>query len=258
MTAPAIKVVDTAEDIKDLLGHLTNLPKDPPSLYIDLEGINLSRHGTVSIMQIYHLPRNETYLVDTYTLGESAFTTPSTNGTTTLKTVLENPAIKKFFFDVRNDSDALYANFGVHLAGIEDIQLLELATRCFSKRHINGLAKCIVRDAGLTLAEKLECSAIKNKGKMLFAPEFGGAYEVFNVRPIPQGIIEYCAQDVCILPRLWQVYNGRLEKVWKEKVVVEVKNRVDVCLQVEYTGKEIEKALAPPGWEWRYYCWNMR
>ena len=49
------------------------------------------------------------------------------------------------FFDVRNDSDALFAHFGVALQGAEDVQLMESATRTTtgSKKYLNSLAKCI-------------------------------------------------------------------------------------------------------------------
>ncbi|KAL2060851.1 hypothetical protein VTL71DRAFT_8903 [Oculimacula yallundae] len=43
----------------------------------------------------------------------------------TLKEILECPDITKIFFDVRNDADALFAHFGIHLRGTLDLQLLE-------------------------------------------------------------------------------------------------------------------------------------
>ncbi|KAL4784997.1 ribonuclease H-like domain-containing protein [Aspergillus varians] len=256
MINPPPKIIDTPTGIQTLLANLTNLPNNPPSLYIDLEGINLGRHGSISILQIFHLPSNEIYLVDIHTLGSNAFTTPSPRDPTvkktptTLKTILESPTIQKAFFDVRNDSDALYSHFGIYLSGIQDIQLLELATRTFTKQHVNGLAKCIDRDAGLSLTERLECSTIKEKGKRLFAPELGGSYEVFNVRPMRKDIVLYCAQDVRILSRLWNIYDGSLLAGWRERVEVAVRERVDVCLLPVYSGKGRERALAPEGWTW--------
>ncbi|KAL4963974.1 uncharacterized protein BDV14DRAFT_201232 [Aspergillus stella-maris] len=40
---------------------MVDLPNTPPSLYVDVEGVNLSRHGTVSILQVYHLPQDKVY-----------------------------------------------------------------------------------------------------------------------------------------------------------------------------------------------------
>lgn len=75
-------LVDTTKALSKMIDILTDLPCDPPSLYIDLEGINLSRHGQVSILQLHVLPRRETYLVDIYLLREKAFSTRANSGQT--------------------------------------------------------------------------------------------------------------------------------------------------------------------------------
>ncbi len=72
----------------------------------------------------------------------------------TLKGILESGSIPKVFFDVHNDSDALFSHFSISLAGIYNIQLIELATRTYSKRYIKGLAKYIKRDILLTVSER--------------------------------------------------------------------------------------------------------
>ncbi|KAL5337969.1 ribonuclease H-like domain-containing protein [Aspergillus crustosus] len=246
MTDPSPKIINTAPAISDLAELLTDVPNNPPSIYIDLEGINLSRHGSISIMQIFLLPRNEVYLIDVHTLGREAFTHPSGSGKT-LRDILEDNNIQKAFFDVRNDSDALYTHFGVHLAGIQDIQLFELATRSGSKKFINGLAKCIERDAGLSSSEATTWKDTKESGKRLFAPERRGSYEVFNARPLSKAIVKYCAQDVQILPKLWAVYNGKMGWRWKEKIDVATRDRINVCFQPGYTGVGKHMAQAPWG-----------
>lgn len=114
-----------------------------PTLYVDLEGINLCRHGSISIIQIYQCEQDHVYLIDVHRLGASAFTITSNDGSTTLKSVLENRSIAKAFFDVRNDSDALYTHSKVYLQGVVDIQLMELRTRTHSKKLLNGLARCL-------------------------------------------------------------------------------------------------------------------
>ena len=64
---------------------------------------------------------------------------------------------------------------GINLAGICDIQLMEFATRSFSKGCVNGLTKCIERDLKMTRKEKQDWLAIKKTGVKLFAPEYGEA-----------------------------------------------------------------------------------
>lgn len=66
---------------------------------------------------------------------------------------------------------------------------MELATRKFSRRRVNGLGKCIEHDAPMTFIERVSWKAAKDAGRNLLAPECGGTYEIFNVRPLPNEII---------------------------------------------------------------------
>ncbi|KAL4963976.1 uncharacterized protein BDV14DRAFT_201234 [Aspergillus stella-maris] len=243
-------IVDTPSAMASLVDSMAiaNHPSTPPSFYFDLEGVNLSRHGSISILQIYHLPLKQVYLVDVHKMGKTAFNIPgAVKSGSTLKSILEDHSIQKVFFDVRNDSDALYAHFNIHLAGIQDIQLHEFVTRPGrGGRFVSGLAKCIDYDAGLSFTERTKGAAIKDKGKRLFAPELGGSYEVFNVRPMHDDIVRYCAQDVRVLPRLWATYDRRvIDASLMRKVEDAVSERIDVCFEIGYTGKGRDRALAP-------------
>jgi exonuclease 3'-5' domain-containing protein 1 len=238
-------LIDTQADVGSLTDALLDLPTHPPSLYLDLEGVNLSRHGSISILQIYVLPTHRTYLVDVHTLQAAAFTTAGRRGQT-LQNILESAALPKAFFDVRNDSDALHSHFGICLAGVVDLQLMELATRTGPRRYVSGLAKCIERgEAALSHAERQAWAANKEIGKILFAPERGGSYEVFNVRPLAESIKQYCMQDVQFLPRLWQHYNARLTPVWRGKVDVATRARVRLSQSAGYAAHGRHKALGP-------------
>ncbi|KAK3617651.1 hypothetical protein LTR22_026661 [Elasticomyces elasticus] len=95
----------------------------------------------------------EVYLVDVTTLGRAAFTTAGADGHA-LESVLESRNIVKVFFDIQNDSDALFGHYKICIAGIKDLQLMELASRNFSKRNVNGLAKCVERDSTIPLVER--------------------------------------------------------------------------------------------------------
>jgi exonuclease 3'-5' domain-containing protein 1 len=237
-------LIDTPAAIASLVDSLSDLPNRPPSIYIDLEGINLSRHGTISILQLHVLPADKTYLIDVHTLGQEAFSSSATNGQT-LKTVLESETVTKAFFDIRNDSDALFSLFGIKVAGISDIQLMELATRSFSKRLINGLAKCMGRDLPMTPAERLEWNMTKERGLKLFAPERGGSYEVFNVRPLSGEMMEYCKQDVQYLPRLWLHYSSKMNPDWEIKVEDATRDRIRLSQSAHFQGKGQHMALGP-------------
>lgn len=246
-TAPS-DLIDTVTALSDLLGVLEGLQTQPPSLYIDLEGEKLSRNGTVSILQLYVLPTKRTYLIDVHTLGNTCFTARGPRGGT-LKEILESPDIPKVFFDVRNDSDALYSHFNIHLAGIQDLQLMELATRPFGRRYVNGLAKCIKKEGRLSVAESNEWEKCKEAGVKLFAPERGGSYMVFNERPLSKDIVRYCIQDVHFLPRLWAYYNRKLTPTWWLRVKLASTKRVTESQSASYAPHGKQKALAPAGWD---------
>ncbi|KAK0612665.1 ribonuclease H-like domain-containing protein [Bombardia bombarda] len=246
---PDSDLIDTPAAVSTLVDALDGQPTTPPSLYMDLEGINLSRHGSISILQVFVLPSRQTYLVDIHTLGDKAFSTQGANGRT-LREILESDATPKVFFDIRNDSDALYSHFHIKLAGIQDLQLMELATRTFSRKFVNGLAKCIERDSPLSTDERVAWKAVKEKGAKLFAPERGGTYQVFNERPLSEEIRLYCAQDVQFLPRLWSHYDAKLTKTWETRVREVSNDRVTLSQSSDYNGKGQHMALAPKGWAW--------
>jgi exonuclease 3'-5' domain-containing protein 1 len=48
---------------------------------------------------------------------------------------------------MRNNSNALYSHYGINVAYIHDLRRIKLVTRNFSRRTVNGLSKCIDRDA---------------------------------------------------------------------------------------------------------------
>lgn len=84
----------------------------------------------------------------------------------------------------------------------------------------------------------------KEKGERLFKAEHGGSYEVFNQRPIPEGIILYCVGDVMCLPglrdRAWEGADG-----WRDLVNEETKKLVVASQQSEYQPNGLDRAVAP-------------
>lgn len=200
----SFEFVDTLDGLKLALRDILNarqaldaatLNPHTPLLYVDVEGNDLCRHGSVSLVQL-HVPRAlKTFIIDIFTLGPSAFSTtvPATLADLTpsesslangepfpgvnaakgegisLKAILESPHIIKCFFDVRNDADALYNLYGISMQSVADLQVLEVATRRGNKRLLNGLARAIRTDGALqpdVLAHWLD---VKERGKALFA-----------------------------------------------------------------------------------------
>ncbi|KKK22439.1 hypothetical protein ARAM_007239 [Aspergillus rambellii] len=245
---PSYNLVSTNADVAELVELLKKVPADPPSLFIDLEGVDLSRHGTISLLQIFALPQKQTHLVDIHKLKESAFTQASVSGAT-LKDIPRVPFHqKKSSLMCAMTRTPFIATFGINLAGIQDLQLMELATRRYSKKRIHGLAKCIENDAPMSTEEMQSWKAAKQQGLDIFAPERGGSYEVFNARPLAGEIIQYCIEDVRLLPRLWEKYNQKLTSHWRRKIDVEGQNRVRESQSSTFNGKGRHMTFAPKGW----------
>jgi exonuclease 3'-5' domain-containing protein 1 len=242
-----VQMINDAVALKEFLDGLPQSGMEP-NLYIDLEGNNLSRNGTISLITILVEPRHTCHLVDVHVLGKEAFTTSSTSGVT-LQQILESKTITKAFFDIRNDSDALFHLFGISVAGIEDLQLMELGSRRFNKKLVNGLSKCIELDASLTATERQKWKDAKEKGNELFNPSRGGSYAVFDQRPLTSEMEKYCVQDVIHLPALRQTYWGRINNTWKLKVDDETTARIELPQSAGFNGKGKHMAEGPKGWQ---------
>jgi len=247
-STPSI-MVDTSVALRSLVDTLMSLEKSSGSIYMDLEGVKLSRLGSISLIQILVPSSEQAFILDVHTLGKTAFDTLGSEGKS-LKDALESDSIKKYLFDVRNDSDALFALFGVRLAGAVDIQLLELASRTGDKHVVCGLAKCIEQERALPLRALEQWQSTKKEVVKMFDPKLGGSYEVFNARPLPQVLIEYCVGDVEFLPLLSTIYQSRLDSPWLERVRIETEKRLEESRSPSYQPHGKQKSLGPK--KWRY------
>jgi len=247
-----IIVVDSATTLVSLLDDLISLPVNPPSLYLDLEGVELGRRGSISIVSLHIVPLKKIYLIDIHSLGETAFSTTNRSATS-LKTILESPTIPKVIFDVRSDSDALFSHFQISVNGIQDLQLMELATRKGSKDVVAGLAKCVENDSTISAVAKEEWQRTKEGTRHLFDPKKGGRYEIFNDRPIKPEVIQYCAWDLALLPGLYNVYNAKLclpgEAYWQTRVRKATKDRIKLSQSPKYDGLTTWQKIRGP-WYW--------
>ncbi|KAG8995837.1 hypothetical protein FRB90_000081 [Tulasnella sp. 427] len=211
--------------LSSLIPKLYELDRTRPALFVDLEGFDLCRHGRIALITIYASPMAMTYLVDVTTLGEASFTIEGENTPgKTLKSLLEDKFVPKVLFDCRNDSDALYNLYKVDMAGVVDLQLMELATRKRRQRsYVNGLARTIRDYAGLTPEALAEWEEVKNYGKKIFDtgdPETAGL--LFEERPLDEKLIQYSIQDATLLPVLYDIFDKEIQPKWRKKVEEEV------------------------------------
>jgi exonuclease 3'-5' domain-containing protein 1 len=77
--------VDHVPALLSLLDHLVHLITDPPSPYLDIYGVKLGRHGSISIISINLVPTKKVYLLDVNVLGNAAFSTANSKGRKGLK-----------------------------------------------------------------------------------------------------------------------------------------------------------------------------
>ena len=229
-------VVSTRSELQNFLGSIT----DSSTLYLDLEGYRLSRNGTVAIVTILVHPQNVLGLVDVTTLGSHAFTEAKDG--ISLQSILENPNIPKYLWDVRNDADALWAHYKVGLAGVTDIQLLENASRSSSKKYICGLDKAIQQDLRLGFAEIGHWRRTKSDIVSLMPTN------IFAARPMEDKTIQYCCNDVSHLPALCALYLGRIQNSWLPKVEAESAKRVAEVHSISYDPHSPTKTLGPWGY----------
>lgn len=240
-------LVDTVSSLKSFLQALPPCHERRPGLYVDLEGNDLCREGTLSLVTVFVETQRSVHLIDVTPLRGQAFSTTDSDGRT-LKSILEDRDVVKVFFDIRNDSDALFSLHGIAVQGIEDVHLMELATRTLSKRLVNGLAKCIENNSDIQYQERRDWRKVKDHGQWLFRSRKDG-YAVFDRRPILPEVLQYCVQDVTFLPKLRDSYRAKLCDASWRKIQEETLTRIALSHSRSYNGRGRHMALGPSSWQ---------
>lgn len=188
------------EDAYGLVNAVSDLGRYKQVAF-DCEGVNLGRKkGSLSIATISGSNAEASvYVVDVLKLGgERAFSKEEPS----LRSVLEDAAIRKVMFDCRTDSDALKHQFDVTLSGALDLQVLDQAVRIQGgeapptksliltkdhRPHLQSMAAVLERYPG---CEVKKCE--KNETMMA----------EWNIRPLPTTAIEYATTDVKVIKDL--------------------------------------------------------
>lgn len=239
------EVVDTQLSLCSLLDDISKLPTDPPSLFCGLEGSNVGRRGSVSIISLFVVPRNTAYLVDVRQLSSDAFTVTN-DMKVSLRTILESPSVPKLFSDVRNSSDALFSLHHVSLSGAKDIQLMELAYRpgpFSSKKYVAALAECVAQCSRLSNAQKREWERVEIGAAGLFD------HQKSRALPLMKEFEQYCVQHVTVLPKLHDMYDTKLrrpgETFWQVEVQHATKERIKLSQKPQYDAQSKDNNLGP-------------
>jgi len=199
--APANIIISTVPHLKSLITTLSA----STALYVDLEGRDLGCRGTICLITVLGMPQNIVKIIDVTTLKSRAFNTPSPTTNRTLRSIFADPAVSKRFWGVFNDASALRAQYRVALAGVTDVQLLEVAHRGGDWDRPLGLDTCIHRDLDLGPLE----SEHLVRAKRAMAGRMRTDRTLFSARPLPDQTVQYCIGDVLYLPRLHDMYLPR-------------------------------------------------
>lgn len=204
---------------------------------VDFEGVKLCRHGALCLVQMTCSDDPTlVYVLDIHLLGKRAFTMMTPEGTS-IKAIFENEAIRKVWFDPRNDVDALYHQFGIMPRGIFDLQLAEVAdrrNRGLNVHFVQGLYKCLTQCPAMQSEQKVFAEKINTLGKSLFEPANGGNYEIFQQRPLNPVILVYAAHDSRYMLLLYEQYLSVIGDRWAPRVEVAGNDRARWCLNPSY------------------------
>jgi hypothetical protein len=118
-----------------------------------------------------------------------------------LKDIFESPRVKKLLWDVRMDSDALYAQFGVKLAGVWDVQLMRVYLNNFSRRP--RLADSVRAEGILQGVELMTWARSK-------AYHYPRGYEEWRERPVSQILKAYAIGDVTPMKKMLEKLRPQL------------------------------------------------
>lgn len=129
---------------------------------------------------------------------------------------------------MRNAVYALTALYGVRVAGMTDIQLLENASRIGDKVYLRGLHECVQSDLNLDRPSSNRWLALEKELLSLMNDNH------FAKRSLAPEVIQYRVNDVIVLPDLHQIYLGRVRPDWLLRVEDESEERVTQALSPAY------------------------
>ena len=163
------------------------LPDQPPAkmIAVDLEGINMSRTGQVSLVTV--ATGRTVYVFDIVELGKEAFL----NG---LQAVLHAQHILKLLFDCRTDVDALKYQFNVDVEPVCDLQVTCMihCLPAHKRNHLLGMKKAFER---MNIFDRESCELKERVAKQTFESS-GGDPKLWVQRPLLEDLFAYSVADV--------------------------------------------------------------
>jgi len=182
-------------DDEAALGHAVTAIERCSKVAFDAEGVQLGRNGALTIATFSGVGTEDTYVVDVQALGGArvfAEHLPS------FRAVLENPTVAKITFDCRNDSDALFHQFGVTLRGVLELQVLDQAVR-IQKGEAPPVRCIYVVNGGVPY---LQSMAMVSQRYSVHSAKLTVSHAQWDKRPLSETAIEYASVDALIIKQL--------------------------------------------------------
>ncbi|KAG8631478.1 hypothetical protein KVT40_000618 [Elsinoe batatas] len=210
----AIYLVNTPDALQCLLSVLSDHPPDQP-LYLATTPQSLNPDRPLSLLQIHLTTTEETFIIDILVLGSAAFTS-SSHGTS-LYSVLACPT--KIFFDARYAATVLQRHFGVSLANVVEVQLMQA---CLARSTFGGserllpLHRCVMAECTVSNEEKrVFRDVVAEQGGWMKTREGKWVGDVY-ARPVKEVVLGNAVVDVVYLPGLYEGYDGKMTReLWE-------------------------------------------
>jgi len=169
--------VNFAYQLEAMLDRLHGLPASPPSLYLNITGLDHGSSATTLKMAIASPQLSEIYTLNLDSLGHLICSAHSSQNIT-LKSVLESSTITKVFFDGRQASAALFNGYGIRLCQVHEIQMMELATRRddHHKERLASWQKLIEQEQVVLPLWKKDSSTYFSDQRVLSLPQLWSKY----------------------------------------------------------------------------------
>ncbi|XP_074312476.1 exosome complex exonuclease rrp6-like isoform X1 [Silene latifolia] len=169
----------------------------------DSEGVNLSRHGTLCILQI--ATSDAIYIVDAINGGKDLMNA--------CKPALESAYITKVIHDCKRDSEALYFQFGIKLHNVVDTQIAYSLLQ--EQLGLGQPSDDCISFIGL-LADRRFCGiSYLEKKEVCFLLQQDPRY--WTYRPFTEQMIHAAVDDVRFLPYIHHKIMEKLneQSMWK-------------------------------------------
>ncbi|KAJ3416249.1 hypothetical protein HDV05_002539 [Chytridiales sp. JEL 0842] len=239
-TSYVIVLVDTKPKYTSML---LSLNLETEHFAVDLEGDNLSATGKAAFIQVRCKGSSVIYIIDCLELEKEI----ASNEPGGLKSILQGP-VTKLFFDVRNDSAALHAQYGIDLNNTLDLQVAEVLHRKASglrARFVSGLKKLLQEGPFFSSAmERRDAVDIKQEGfKLMDRASATASTPIFLERPVSKAILMYSAVDIVYFDKMKEKLYDGLAPGTKVKALNVSKDRVGAWRNPRWDPKSRDNAI---------------